>query len=61
MSLGSLALSVWLILVGLEWLTWITVSAKFLGAWALVTGILLIVEHWRPLVIPFPLRRTPEA
>lgn len=52
MNLGALLLAVWLILVGLTWSTLATISAKFLGVWALVTGIVLVVELWHPVVIP---------
>lgn len=44
MSLGQLLLGVWLILVGIAWLAWVVISAEFLGFWAFVTGIILIVE-----------------
>lgn len=56
MSLGMLLLAVWLILQGVSGLGWLAVSAKFLAVWALVTGIVLIVEHWHPLVT-VPLHR----
>lgn len=52
MSLGSLLLAVWLILVGLTWSTLVLINSKFLGVWALITGIVLIVEQWQPLTIP---------
>ncbi len=44
MSLAQIALAVWLILVGINWIGWVLISAVFLGVWALVTGILLILE-----------------
>lgn len=54
MSLSSLLLGVWLILVGATWLTWLTIDSKFLGLWAFVTGIVFLVEAYRPLNIPRP-------
>lgn len=57
MSLGTLLLSIWLILLGLTWIAAITVSTKFLGFWALVTGIVLLVESYHPLTI----YRRPQA
>lgn len=54
MSLSSLLLGIWLILVGATWLTWLTVDAKFLGLWAFVTGIVWLIEGFHPLNIPRP-------
>ncbi len=54
MSLSSLLLAVWLILLGITWLAWVAISAKFLGIWAFVTGIVFLVEAVRPLNIPRP-------
>lgn len=51
MSLGTLLLVVWLILVGLTWATIATISVKFLGYWALVTGIVMAVEAYHPVVL----------
>lgn len=58
MQLGSLLLAIWLILVGLTWLTWVSISTQFLGGLAAVTGILLLVESYHPIVI---YRRPPAA
>lgn len=49
MSLGSLLLAVWLILVGLTWAGVIAIGPVFLGWWAVVTGALLIIEQYRPI------------
>lgn len=51
MSLGSLALAIWLILVGLSWLGWVTISTKFLGGWAALTGLLLLLEAYHPITV----------
>lgn len=51
MSLGNLLLGIWLILVGANWLTWLTVDIKFLGLLAFVTGIILFVEGFHPITI----------
>lgn len=58
MSLGHLLLCVWLILVGLAWAAIVTISGKFLGYWAIVTGIVLLVEGYHPITI---YRRPPAA
>lgn len=52
MALSTLLLAVWLILVGIVWLGWVTISIKFLGGWAAVTGIVMLVESYRPIAIP---------
>lgn len=49
MSLSSLLVGVWLILIGSTWLAWITVDVKFLGLWAFVTGIVMLVDNWHPI------------
>jgi hypothetical protein len=49
MSLSGLLLAVWLILVGLSWAGIVAVSTVFLGFWALVTGILLLLEAYHPI------------
>jgi hypothetical protein len=51
MSLGSLLLAIWLVLVGLTWAAIVAISTKFLGFWALVTGIVLFVEGYHPITI----------
>lgn len=54
MSISSILLGLWLILVGSTWLAWIDVSLKFLGLLAFITGILWLIEAYRPLHIPKP-------
>lgn len=54
MSLSTLLLGVWLILVGLTWTAWAVISTKFLGVWAFVTGIVMLVKAWHLLNIPRP-------
>jgi hypothetical protein len=49
MSLGMVLLGVFLILVGITWLGWVAVGTMFLGGFALVTGIVILVEGVRPL------------
>lgn len=58
MSLSQLLLAVWLILVGLSWMAWVTISIKFLGIWAFVTGIVWLVEAYYPVTI---YKRPPAA
>lgn len=54
MSIGSLFLAVWLILVGVSWLAWITVDVKFLGLLGFITGILFLVDSFHPIIIKRP-------
>lgn len=51
LSLSQLLLGVWLILVGITWLGWVAISTHFLGLWAFVSGIVVLVETAHPLVI----------
>lgn len=51
LHLSHVLLALWLILVGLLWLTWITINTKLLGGLALVTGILMLIEGYHPFVI----------
>lgn len=51
MNLSQLLLGVWLILVGVTWMAWATISIKFLGIWAFVTGIVWLIEGYHPLVV----------
>lgn len=51
MSLSTLLLGVWLILVGITWLAWVSISLTFLGVWAFVTGIVLLVEGVHPIIV----------
>lgn len=54
MSISSLLLAVWLILVGVTWLTWVSIDIKFLGLVGFITGILLLVESYHPITIHRP-------
>ena len=54
MNLSGLLLAVWLILVGITWLGWVVIDAKFLGIWAFVTGILWLVEGYHPITLYRP-------
>lgn len=51
MSLGSLLLGIWLILVGINWSAWVALSAPFLGLWAFITGIVWLIEGVHPIVV----------
>lgn len=51
MNLSSLLLAVFLILLGITWLGWVAISITFLGIWSLVTGILLLLEAYHPVVV----------
>lgn len=51
MTLSSLLLAVWLILVGVTWLAWITIDVKILGLLAFITGIVFLIESVRPLTV----------
>lgn len=51
MSISTLLLGVWLILLGSDWLGWISVSIKFLGLWAFVTGVVILVDTFHPINI----------
>lgn len=54
MSLSTLLLAIWLILVGLSWTAAITISSKFLGIWAIVTGAVFLIEQVQPLNLRRP-------
>lgn len=54
MSISSILLGLWLILVGATWLTWLTIDSKALGLLAFITGILWLVESYHPLTINKP-------
>lgn len=49
MTLSNLLLGIWLILVGSTWLGWVGVSIKFLGLWAFVTGVVILVDSFHPI------------
>lgn len=54
MSISSILLALFLILVGVSWLTWVNIDIKFLGLLGFVTGILLLVESYHPINIRRP-------
>lgn len=51
MSLGHLLLGLWFILVGITWLTWVTISSQFLGGLAAITGLIWLLESYHPVTI----------
>lgn len=51
MTLSNLLLGIWFILVGITWLTWVAIDTRFLGLWAFVTGIVLLVESVHPVTL----------
>ena len=51
MSLGHLLLCAWLILFGLSLAAIVTITSKFLGIFAIVTGIVLFAETYHPVTI----------
>lgn len=51
MNLSHLLLAVFLILLGITWLTWVAISQTFLGVFALVTGIVWLVEGYHPVTV----------
>jgi hypothetical protein len=51
MNLSSLLLAVWLILLGGSWVAWWSISLKFLGFWALITGVVWLVEGVHPITV----------
>lgn len=54
MSLSSLLLGLWLILVGATWLTWLSVDTKALGLFAFITGLVWLIEGFHPITITKP-------
>lgn len=54
MSIASLLLAIWLILVGATWLTWLSIDSKALGLLAFITGVVWLIDGFRPLNIPRP-------
>lgn len=52
MSVASLLLAIWLILVGATWLTWLSIDPKALGLLAFITGIVWIVDSVHPINFP---------
>lgn len=51
MTLSSLLLAIFLILVGVTWLAWVTIDIKLLGLLAFITGLVFLVEGVHPLII----------
>ena len=51
MSLSSLFLAVWLLLVGGTWADVYPISGKFLGLWAIITGIIWLIEGVHPITV----------
>lgn len=58
MGLSTLLAAIWFILVGITWLGWVTISSQFLGGFALVVGIVWLVEGWHPITV---WKRAPQA
>lgn len=46
--MAQLLLGIWLICVGITWAGWASLSNVFLGVFALITGIVWLVEGYRP-------------
>lgn len=57
MSLSQLMLAVTLILIGVVWLGWVEVSGTVLGIFALITGVLIILEGLGTFNYALPRRR----
>ena len=51
MGLSTLFLAAFLILFGINALGWVAITATFLGAVALIAGILLLVEAAHPIQV----------
>lgn len=49
MSLSSILLALWLILVGATWLTWITVATTTLGLLGFIVGIVILIDSIHPI------------
>lgn len=50
MSISSLFLAVWLILVGVTWSAIYVIDVKFLGLFGLLTGVILLIDSFHPIV-----------
>ncbi len=44
MSIANLLLGVWFILVGIDWLGWVSIDIKVLGILAFVVGLLVLLD-----------------
>ena len=51
MNLSHLLTAVFFILLGITWLGWVAVSQTVLGVFALVVGILWLVEGYHPVTV----------
>lgn len=51
MYLSQLFLGIFLIILGAQWLGWIVLSLAFLGVFALVTGIIVLVDGYNPITV----------
>lgn len=54
MSIGTLLLAAWAIMYGGHLAGWFTISAKLLGVWLFITGIVLVLEHVSGYSLPRP-------
>ncbi len=54
MSVTSILTAVWFILVGVDWLGWVTVNVKLLGLLAFIVGLLWLIEAYYPLKVRRP-------
>lgn len=54
MSIGTLALGLYLLFVGAAQLGWFTVSNVLLGVLAVVAGLLILVDAVHPIAIGRP-------
>lgn len=57
MSLGTLALGLYLLFVGAAQLGWFTVSTVLLGVLAFVAGLLILISAVHPIDVPLGRRR----
>lgn len=57
MSLSALFLAIFLIVLGMSWIGWLTVSAVALGIIAFVTGILMVLEGLSIFSYSLPARK----
>lgn len=60
MSLGTLALGLYLLFVGAAQLGWFTVSNTVLGVLALVAGVLILLNAVHPVTVPVGRRTVTE-
>jgi hypothetical protein len=48
--MGILLLGIWLVLFGIDLAGWVAISGVLLGIFALIIGIVLIIEHGRTYI-----------